>query len=663
MGMPSSHLQRAGAVALPLVAVLFLWLRCAYSPQVMFISQDPRAPWIVAPSEVTAVAQIAGPAGSVATEFSRSFDAASAPGPVQLHVRALRELALTLNGKAVPGLAFDAERWKEEATVDVTALLVPGTNTLRATVRNPRGPALLALRVEGLSAPLRTDPSWSAQATGEPAVPAQLADDTRPFPGRGAGPLAGRSVAGRGLLLLGLFAFAATTSALWRRRAGPRLGAALPRLALLAALTLFAASVLATYARIPVRAGFGFDLGNHLAYVEFVRREHALPLATDGWATYHPPLFYALSALLAAGFAAWLPGVDAWSALRVLPFLSGLVLVGVAWGLARALAPGDTRTSVLAALFAAATPVNLYMAAYPSNEAPHAALLALAMLAIVRALLAERASTALLAGAGLLFGLALLTKFTALLVIPVAIFFLVCKLWLLERASLSRIAAQLLIFALPLLAVCGWWYARNVIYFGRPIVSNWGRPGDALVWWQQPGFHTAAYYTHFGSALARPLFSGFESFWDALYSTFWADGFVGGRAGVLLRNAAFDYELMAAVALLALPACLFVAIGGGRTLARALGDPDAHRRAAYSFLLTAVFVVGFSMLYVTLELPYAGQARAPYGLALVPPLSLFFGIGLARRAGTRWPGGELTESLLAGWLGALFGASWLALWA
>jgi hypothetical protein len=68
------------------------------------------------------------------------------------------------------------------------------------------------------------------------------------------------------------------------------------------------------------------------------------------------------------------------------------------------------------------------------------------------------------------------------------------------------------------------------------------------------------------------------------------------------------------------------------------------------------------MLYVTLELPFFGQARAPYGLALVAPLAFLFAVGLV--PAFRCPGraGRVLACVLSGWLGALFGASWLALW-
>jgi hypothetical protein len=662
MRTPWSRLQGAGAVALLSLSLLLLWLRCTASPRTVYLDQDPRGYWIMAPEEVTALPQPKAGAPPALTRFRRSFEADPTAGSVIVHVRALRELELRVNGRRVSALPPAPEDWKQEARADLTELLRPGTNELEASVRNTRGPALLALRIEGLATPLGTDTSWSTQHGDDAPAPALVADDTRPHPSAAAGPRAWDGVVANGGLLLGLFVAAALGCFAWRTRAGPGLRRALPLLALGTGLVSFAASVLVTYARIPVRSGFGFDLGNHLAYVQFVRARHALPLATDGWSMYHPPFYYVVSAALCDAFSLLVPQVDPWSALRVLPLAAGLTNIGVAWALARSLAPGDAPMTLLATLFAAAVPLNLYMAAYPSNEAPHAALAALALLLTVRALLAERAGAGVILWAGAVFGLALLTKFTVLVLLPVAVFFLGLKLGIVERARPTRVAGLLALFLLGAAAVSGWWYVRNVAHFGRPLVGNWELPGDALVWWQQPGFHTAAYYTGFGAALDRPLFSGFHSFWDALYSTFWTDGWLGGRASVGLRRPAFDYGLMTAVALLAVPATAALFIGAVRAMAEALRAPHARQRAALSFLLVSVWVLGFAMLYVTLELPFFAQARAPYGLALIAPLAFLFARGLAPRPGRGWLSGDVAACVLAGWLGALFGASWLALW-
>jgi hypothetical protein len=71
--------------------------------------------------------------------------------------------------------------------------------------------------------------------------------------------------------------------------------------------------------------------------------------------------------------------------------------------------------------------------------------------------------------------------------------------------------------------------------------------------------------------------------------------------------------------------------------------------------------MGFALFYVTLVLPYHGQARASYGLAVTPVLALFFAWGfvgvdrwLARR---EWTAGRV---LLFAWWGALLGFLYLS---
>lgn len=658
-----SRIQKAGMVLVIAVPLLFVWERCSRSPRTVWIDQGQDGPWIAAPSPVTAQLQQWGRREVPETTFRRSFYAAPGGARVTLRLRALRDADVEVNAAKLDGPEPVPGNWKAERRVDVTDLLVAGDNELRVTVRNPMGPPLLAAWLDGLEEPIVTDTRWTTQRAGLPAIAAVIASDTRPHPSAAGGPASLRSLRNRARLLAGLFVTCAAGYVAWSRLASQRLRARLPGLALAAGLAGFAVCVLVVYARIPVASGFGFDLGSHLAYVDFLRAHRTLPLATDGWSMYHPPLYFVVSAVLAEAFAATVSAIDPHSALRVLPFVSGLALVGEAWALARVVRPGDARFCVLATAFAAAAPVGLIMAVYPSNEAPQAALTGLALVWTARALRRERAAQADMVGIGAVFGFALLTKFTALALLPVAVFFLACKMWIVEGAPVGRIVGRLATLAVAAALVCGGWYARNLIHFGSPIVANWGElPGEAMAWWQQPGFRTAAYYTSFGAVLDRPFFSGFRSLWDSLYSTFWADGYLGGRADVVLQPAVFDYELMAIVVLLAVPATAALLVGALRTLGRALGSSDAGERAVLSLLLTAVWALGAAMLYLTLELPLVTQARSPYLLPLLPVLSVLFAAGLAPPAGRAgWPGGAVTACLFAGWIGTLVGASWLSL--
>ena len=234
------------------------------------------------------------------------------------------------------------------------------------------------------------------------------------------------------------------------------------------------------------------------------------------------------------------------------------------------------------------------------------------------------------------------------------------KILMLHRrpgAALARGAALLL----PALLVSGWFYARNLAEFGRPMVGNWDLPSPDRIWWSAPGFHTPQYYLRFGEVLVRPFYSGFVSFWDSLYSTLWGDGFVAGRAGVRVRHLAWNYEFMAASYLLALPATGLLGFGFLRCARAALREREPERRAAFGLLVLVCAAMGFALFYVTLVLPYHGQARASYVLALTPVLALFFAWGfvgvdrwLARR---EWTAGRV---LLFAWWGALLGVLYLS---
>jgi len=252
------------------------------------------------------------------------------------------------------------------------------------------------------------------------------------------------------------------------------------------------------------------------------------------------------------------------------------------------------------------------------------------VLATVDLLLAPTATLRRIFALGLLMGLALLTKYTALIVGAVALFFIVCKLVAVERTALARVAGLAAVFVAPPLVLAGWFYARNAFLFGDPLIANWGdMPGSTLKWWQQPGFHTAAFYLNFGEALTHPYLSAFRSFWDSLYSTLWGDGGIAGRMNPSQRHGFWNYGFMSAAYLVAIPASLFAAAGAVRCVGRALRDEDPRRRAAFSFLVTLAYAVVFGLMYMSLRLPFFAQAKATYGLIIMPALALFFADGLA----------------------------------
>jgi hypothetical protein len=243
---------------------------------------------------------------------------------------------------------------------------------------------------------------------------------------------------------------------------------------------------------------------------------------------------------------------------------------------------------------------------------------------------------------------------SSLFLVPLVACFVAAKAWLVDRKGVVAAGLRSSLLVASAAAVCGWFFARNLIQLGQAVVGNWNVPGSASTWWQAPGFHTASYYLRFGAGLRRPFFAGFESFWGGLYSTFWGDGLVAGVAAWSYRHPLWDYAFMGATYALALPATALVVVGLLRLVRLALRDDDAHRRAALSFLTTVTGVTIYVVLYMTLVHPAYSMAKASYALSVAPVLALALAeaaVALHRALDT--PRLRGIQVVFHGWLGAL----------
>jgi hypothetical protein len=644
------RLRGAPLVAALLLAlpVAFVVLRCGVSNDVPFLVQSRSAPWIAAPEPVAGTLRQWGREDVPVTVFRRSFELREQPASALLRVRALRAFRVLVNGAPVPGAESDGSRWRDPLELELAPLLAVGTNELAVEVENPIGPALLSLRLDGALPPILSDAEWRVSVDGGPPRLAVLADDTRPSPEALAVETPAEALRERWVAVALCFVAGAAASLVFSRFGPAAFVQRLPGTALLAGVAAWGWLFARKLVHLPVTVGF--DAKSHLHYVDWLATRGSVPLATDGWSMFHPPLFYALGA--AVGGAGAESSQASGLQLKSIVFAAGLLGLAATAALARRLLPEDPAARALAVLFAAVLPVNLYSAAYVSNESLHTLLASLALLASVDVLLAQRPQTGRLLLLGALFGLAALTKFTVLVLLPVAFLFVALKLWQVDGEPLGRLALRLLIAIAPVLAIAGWFYLRNWQTFGDPLMANWGRmPGAGHTWWQQPGFHTLAYFARFGEALVHPYMAGFTSFWDSTYSTFWGDGFIGGRVYAPERHGLWSYDFMSIGYWLALPASAFVLAGAWRGVRLALHDPDPGRRAAFALLATAAWVLGLAYLYLTLRLAFFGQAKATYLLPLLTPLALWFALGF-RALDRRLMARPLPRAALHGWLAA-----------
>jgi hypothetical protein len=647
-----TRLQVLGGLAVVAVSALTVVRAALWSPETPFLVRDGAAVWITDPRPVALDTHFAARDTSVPAVFTQTFPG-GAGGPAAVAVRAGGAVGVELNGRAVP--LERAGQGCLKSWCRGEGLVVPGANALRVRVSTSVGPPVLLVRLAAPGRDVVTDETWEvAVGTAAPARAAR-ADDTRPWPGMPGTVAPVRALRERLVPVLGAFA-AASGLFLAGRRFVP--AAIRSRIALGALTGVWALLFATTFVRLPLDVGY--DASFHVQYVRFVAKHHVLPLASWGFSMYHPPLFHASAAALLEAFRPEEGGALDRVLLKALPFLAGLGMVWITHALAARLWDRRHPATLFAVLVAGTLPLNLYMSAYVSNEPVFAFLVSAALLAAAGALAAPRVSAARAAGVAVLLGLGLLTKYTALVVVPVVVAFVVAKAALVDRERPRRLAAIAGGMLLVVGAVGGWVYVRNWIHFRDPVIWNLALPGG-LTYWQPPGYRTADYYLGFGESLRQPYFSLFHSFWDALYSGVWGEGAPPGIRTLEGRLGFWRYDLMSAGYVLALPAAASAILGVVTVVAEALRGPDLGRRLTLSLLTTLMYVIVLGALLLTLSYPYWGFARASYVLGLLVPLALCTGRGLAAVDG--WLGarvGVVGRALFAGWFGALVAVLTLA---
>jgi tetratricopeptide (TPR) repeat protein len=271
-------------------------------------------------------------------------------------------------------------------------------------------------------------------------------------------------------------------------------------------------------------------------------------------------------------------------------------------------------------LLAAFMPMQLYLSHYTTNETLAATLATATIYLTLRLLATGIGSTARYALLGLCLGAAILTKVTDVLLAPFVILALAHALAK-QRAHWKICLRTVGVMVAVCCIVCGWFYIRVWIRFGAPLVGAWD-VASGFAWWQDPAYHTVGDYTRFGRSLAHPLFSGFDGFWDGVYSTLWGDGLCGGSGDLALRPP-WNYHLVVAGFVLASVPMAMLLCGAvaatGRFLARPSGD---------QFVPLAFFgAVAFGLVFMSLKVPVYGQVKAFYGLGSLLTLCLFGAIG------------------------------------
>jgi len=390
----------------------------------------------------------------------------------------------------------------------------------------------------------------------------------------------------------------------------------------------------------------GYDAHGHVAYALYLDLYGALPWADQGWSYFHPPLHYLFGWLLAqAG--------DTEVLLRGLALLGGAASLGIS-GLAarvvRLASPERPALPLLAFVAVGALPVLLYTSSMEGNEISAAFLGTLGFTLWLGNEVRDRPSLGRDALTGAVFGLALLTKFSA--AIPLAAVGGALSLRAVgagaDLSAWRRGAVRGVVIAGVALALAGPWYLRNVLEFGTPFQMSRDNPHVAsLERSQPPGVRHVSDFLRVSPELLNDPDPQSEhqlhSVWGSAYAQTWAD----------LRTA-WDTLPAAAQPRIRAARAWMVRLGLGPTLlvllGAALGAVDVAR-GRRTRIYVPLFVLSLATLAAFVRfavlVPHFSALKASYLLGLSLPFAAFLARGVEglARAGSR-AGGALAVLLV-----------------
>jgi 4-amino-4-deoxy-L-arabinose transferase-like glycosyltransferase len=597
------------------------WRLCTRSGEMAYLPSHSGAQWIVDARLPETRVRHAFPSSM---GFKRTFLLNAKPAEATISLSAFKSAALSVNGQAISCLKC-SRNWKVTSMVSIGPLLLAGTNEIVVSVTNDFGPPALWLRLQAGPHSLGTDESWLSSPVDSHWLAARRASAPLGIPTWYSlnEQLRASDAILRSWHELVLFMSISLALILFIRRWLKMEITVQPAKRL---YVLFAAVVIARVALfihdVPgLSHEKGFDAQPHEKYIKFIQEKGALPLPQDGWEMHQPPLYYLVSALLMdeLGFSA---GKDnAVMPLRAINGVIGLLHCWLVLLCLQRLFPENQPAQAVGLLIASFLPANLYISMYVTNDPLVGLLVTLSIYLLLHLLASEKENPKLAIGLGLALGAAMLTKLTAMLAVPVILAALGVRLVLRKARSPGDWLRSVGVVTLACALTCGWHYIRVWGQIGSLPLPN-SQTNPALVWWQDPGFRTANYYLRFGRSLVSPLFSGFHSFADGIYSTLWADGLISGGSSLVFRPP-WNYDLVRVGCLLSVPLTLLAALGLAISIRKLMRQPEPVSVLVVGML----FAFAAGIIFLTFHSPWQSAVKAFYAIPALVPFSALIAAG------------------------------------
>jgi Dolichyl-phosphate-mannose-protein mannosyltransferase len=633
-----------GAVLLVALVAGAAWRirRLANDPQVYFLSDEAGAEWIRADEPFSLSTY---PLTALETTFQYTFTTQQPVDDAQLIVRAFDSAIVKLDGVALDHGKWDTDEWKKSRIVRLPHRVDAGRHVLQVSVSKIASHPCLWAHCDALG--IRTGSSWQASARAEPFQPAvsvsQLGspDVAREYPS------VWESFRAIAPWLAGIFCVSFVWT-LWNSQARGllvnqtcwRLTPSRVRWLLLAGWV-----VLGLNNMWRVRTDMGFDVQQHYEYVVFISQYRALPLATDGWQMFQPPLFYLIATPCYSLFNFCFDETVVLKLMRFLPLLCGIAQIEIVYRAARVVFPDKDDLQIIAATVGGLLPMQIEIAQVFGNE-PLAGCLTAGLILLCFRLLVEpskRRSNRLFVGLGVLSGLAVLSKLTPVLLAPLIALVVIWQgrfeVPRIANAPSDQVGKGLAIRTEPgtwgagfirlgiVAAVCAvtaaWYFVRNWVYLGKPVIFG-GTPESGYVWWQDPGYRTWQQLTTLGTAFRHPVYAGTRGLWDSLYSTMWLDGSISGTM-LAPDGVPWNLRWMEAGAWLALVPMGLMIVG----VLSVWGNQSAGTRRALLFAIAAILIYLAAIIDLYVRLPIYSTAKATYMVGLVPCFAVLTAAGAA----------------------------------
>jgi|WetSurMetagenome_2_1015567.scaffolds.fasta_scaffold00781_1 hypothetical protein len=549
------------------------------------------------------------------THFRYRLDIPQVPTTAVLTLRAMKQFTVYLDGSLLYRSPDDLRRWKELYRLDLIPSFTPGRHELIVDVLNENGHPALLVYCRALD--IRSDDCWEASDDGRHWMPALPVEETTPF-------AISRSFPRSDHALRELFPLFAPLFALfffWSLRSDdhPRpvwiekthLSGNTVRWALLGAWVIVAIN---NFWKIPLSVGMDYE--GHTKYIFSMAYNWRIPLATEGWQMFQPPLFHFIAAAILRSINSFFDPETVIRIVKLLPLLCGAAQVELSYRMSRYAYPRRESMQVIGTLIGGLFPMNLYMSQSLGNEPLSGCLTGLLALLSCRIMSEESLPSVnnnMLMG--VILGLALLSKTTALLIVPSLLFFVSGSLLTKGRVSgagIRSVVRFVIILLNVALLVSGWYYLRNYIDIGRFFIGGWDS-FRKIVWWQDPGYRTPLQCYIFGEALFYPVFSSIYGFWDAIYSSLWMDGYLSAN-----YNTPWNFSFMLSGAWLSLLPTTAIFIG----TVCAFINKESPLRQMLRFSVSCVIVYIAAIFYIFLTVPILSSAKATYALGLIPCFAL-----------------------------------------